>query len=117
MVAQKWAALSEDNRKEWAMKAEAACSAAIQVGVATSRRPCEEETLSLSFSPQDLTPPQPAVMGMETQRPLNPLLGPDLSSEESLIEKTTLAIQEKVLLEPTTAAWDKIVCWSRASIL
>ena len=31
VVAQKWAALSEDNRKEWAMKAEAVCSAAIQV--------------------------------------------------------------------------------------
>lgn len=31
VVAQRWAALSEDNRKEWAMKAEAACSAAIQV--------------------------------------------------------------------------------------
>lgn len=33
IVAQKWAALSEDNRKEWAVKAEAVCSAAIQVGV------------------------------------------------------------------------------------
>lgn len=31
VVAQKWAALSEDTRKEWALKAEAACSAAIQV--------------------------------------------------------------------------------------
>ncbi len=31
VVAQRWAALSEDNRKEWAVKAEAACSAAIQV--------------------------------------------------------------------------------------
>jgi hypothetical protein len=33
VVAQKWAALSEDSRKDWGMKAEAACSAAIQVGV------------------------------------------------------------------------------------
>lgn len=33
VVAQKWAALSEDTRKDWALKAEAVCSAAIQVGV------------------------------------------------------------------------------------
>ena len=31
VVAQKWAALTETSRKEWAVKAEAACSAAIQV--------------------------------------------------------------------------------------
>ncbi len=31
VVAQKWAALTESSRKEWAVKAEAACSAAVQV--------------------------------------------------------------------------------------
>jgi hypothetical protein len=36
-------------------------------------------------------------MGMETQsRSLNPLLSPELSPEETLIEKTILAVQEKV---------------------
>lgn len=73
VVAQKWAALSEDSRKEWAMKAEAVCSAAIQ----------------------DMNPPQPAPLGMETQRPLNHLLSPELSPEGTLVEKTLLAIQEK----------------------
>ena len=45
---------------------------------------------------QDLQPPQPAPLGMETQRPLTQLFSHDINPEETLIEKTLLAIQEKV---------------------
>ena len=39
VVAQRWAALSEDNRKEWSMKAEAACTAAVQASVVVTLIP------------------------------------------------------------------------------
>ncbi len=45
-----------------------------------------------------MTPPQPAPLGLETQHNLTQLLNPELSQEEAIIEKTLLAIQEKVII-------------------
>ena len=47
VVAQKWAALAESCRKEWAEKAEAVCSAALQVCMKLIVCVCDNELCTL----------------------------------------------------------------------
>ncbi len=72
-VALKWAELTEEERKQWALKAEAVCASSIQEYIASA---------------------QPAPLGLSSL--LSPSMSSDLSTG-SLVEKALLGIQEKVL--------------------
>ncbi len=72
-MALKWAELTEEERKQWALKAEAVCASSIQEFVASA---------------------QPAPLGLTSL--LSPAMSSDLSAG-SLVEKALLGIQEKVL--------------------
>ncbi|XP_064404228.1 uncharacterized protein LOC135349615 [Halichondria panicea] len=71
-VALKWAEQTEEERKQWALKAEAVCASSIQELVASS---------------------QPAPLGLSSL--LSPAMASDLGGTGSLVEKALLGIQEK----------------------
>lgn len=71
-MALKWAEQTEEERKQWALKAEAVCASSIQELVASS---------------------QPAPLGLSSL--LSPAMASDLGGTGSLVEKALLGIQEK----------------------
>lgn len=73
IVAQRWAELTEEERKHWALKAENVCSSSMQELNAQQQ---QQQQHSL-FAPSPTT------------------LTPEITTETVLIEKTLLAIQEK----------------------
>lgn len=78
LVAQKWAELTEEDRKQWGLKAESICSASIQ-------------ELASPHQPSSLLSPQRSLPSLLSPSTLTPEMNP----QESLVEKTLLVIQEK----------------------
>ena len=107
VVAQRWAELSEEERKEWGRKAEVVCSTSVQVHHSLVPGPSQHSLAS--FPPlcvqqhMYIVPFLQEMSGaMQQSKPLPHLLCStafphELNSGEAIIEKTLLSIQEKVL--------------------
>ena len=106
VVAQRWAELSEEERKEWGRKAEVVCSTSVQVhhslvpgpsqhGLASFPPLCIQQHMYIVPFLQEMSG------AMQQSKPLPHLLCStafphELNSGEAIIEKTLLSIQEKV---------------------
>eukprot|EP00731_Ephydatia_muelleri_P035662 Em0145g14a len=77
VVAQRWAELTEEERKHWALKAENVCSLSMQELNAQQQQQQQQQQQHSLFAPSPTS------------------LTPEITTETVLIEKTLLAIQEK----------------------